>query len=122
MFNSNSCAMCRHPITDPVCRGCYIKQTRVIMQDLKISYIIKDFVSAKIKKSYPIETINDTSCILCKKDTVSICRYCFSLVLIRILREINFPESLIKNFRDSPMYDESSAENTYIALKIPTIR
>ena len=99
VVNSNSCVICGYSITDPVCRGCYIKQTKVLLQDLKISPIIKDFVSTKIRSIHPIETLNDAECVLCKKDTASLCRYCFSVSLIRILREINFPEDLIERLQ-----------------------
>jgi len=114
MLNTNSCVLCGYSITDPVCKGCYIKQTRALLQDLKISYIIKDFISIKLKKVQIKETLNDSECILCEKDTVSICRYCFSLILIRIMREINAPENLINNFKYNPTYEETVLDHDFI--------
>lgn len=104
MYNSNSCVICGYSITDPICRGCYIKQTKVLLQDQKINSITINFILNKVKNMTPLETLNDTDCILCKKDTVTICRYCFSVNLIRILRELNFTEDLIETFE----YQENS--------------
>lgn len=53
------------------------------------------------------ENLNDTECILCKNDTTSICRYCFLIVLRRILRELNFSENLIGNFDYDPKYKKN---------------
>lgn len=111
MINFNLCAICGDSITDPICKSCYIKQTLVLLVDLKISPITNDFINKKLKEISLLETLNDTECILCKKDTASICHYCFSIALIRILREINFPENLIENFEYLPIYDENSLEN-----------
>ena len=106
MFSSNSCATCGDSITDPICRNCYIKQTQILLQDLKINPMIKNFIFNKIKKEYPIDTLNDTECILCKKESVTLCRYCFSVILMKILSEINFPEDLIEIFRYKSPYVE----------------
>ncbi len=94
---SNSCVMCRYSITDPVCGRCYIKQTEAMLNDLKVHSLAIEVIMTKIKSKF-IETLNDTVCILCKKENVALCRYCFSLILINTLRELNLSEKLIKNF------------------------
>jgi hypothetical protein len=73
--------------------------------------MIGDFIGYKLKNIFHSETLNDTECILCKNENVSMCRYCFSVALIRILRELNFTEDLIKNFGDNQMLGEASLEN-----------
>ena len=108
MVSSNACAVCKYSITDPVCKSCYIKETRVLLNDLKVDSMISDYIKVKLKKiAYP-EYLNDTECILCRKENVYICRYCFSVLLLRVLRELNFTEDLIKNFKYNSVYGEVS--------------
>jgi hypothetical protein len=111
LFNSNSCVICEYSITDPICRDCYIKQTTILLNDLKINHMINNIISNKIKKVFSLETINNTKCILCKENNVTMCRYCFSVILIRILRELNLTEDLIENFEYKPIYEEVSLKN-----------
>jgi len=106
MLCSNSCIMCKYSISDPICRNCYIKQTEILLNDLELPEMVTVIISNKLKKKVPIETLNDMGCILCKRENVSMCRYCFSIILTNILRELNFTEELINNFKYSPIYEE----------------
>jgi hypothetical protein len=69
-----------------------------------------DYVKNKLKRTFNPESMNDAECIICKKNHLSTCRYCFSLVLIRTLRELNFTEDLIDGFGYNPLYGEVSLE------------
>lgn len=111
MFGSNSCAVCGDSITDPVCRRCYIKQTEILLNDLNIHEIANEIILRKIKNKFPIETLNETECILCRKDYAAICRYCFSIILTNLLRELNFTKEMIENFGYNSIYEENSLEN-----------
>jgi len=107
MFDSNSCAICKYPITDPVCRGCYIKQTKASLQDLEMNSVTINFILNKVKNTLNAETLNDTECILCKKDNVSVCGYCFSVILTKTLKELNFTDDMIENFQHQSGYEEN---------------
>jgi len=109
MFNSNSCVICNDSISDPVCRGCYIKQIKILLNDLKMHSLAKENILNRVKKSFPLETLNDIECILCKKDNVAMCRFCFSEIIVRRLRELNLTEDLIENFG----YNVIDIRNTY---------
>jgi hypothetical protein len=98
MFNPNSCTICGDSISDPVCKGCYLKQTEILLNDLSSHRMANKIILKKIKNRLPIETPNDTECILCRKDNVAVCRYCFSIILTNILRDSNFTEEMIENF------------------------
>jgi hypothetical protein len=111
MFSSNSCIVCEDSISDPVCRSCYIKQIDILLDEFKVHPIAKEIIFRKIKNKFPTETLNDTECILCRKDNVTICRYCFSIILRDILRELNFSDDLIENLGFNPMHEEISSEN-----------
>jgi hypothetical protein len=116
MNNSNSCVICGDPVTDPVCVSCYIKQTRILLNDLKVNSIVSYFIINKLKNKFKLETLNDEECILCKKDTVTACYYCFSETLIRILKELNFTENIIENFKYNHMCKEIYLENENLCL------
>jgi hypothetical protein len=98
MLNSNLCVVCGDSISDPVCRGCYIKQTEILLNDLNLHQIANEIILRKIREKFPIDSVNDTDCILCGKDNVAMCRYCFSVILRKILRDLNFTEEIIDNF------------------------
>jgi hypothetical protein len=82
----------------------------ISLNDLKVNPLISNFINKKLKNLTSQENLNDTRCILCKRDTVSICRYCFSENIIRILRELNFSEDLVENFCDNSIYEEIEME------------
>ena len=110
MLNSNSCIICEDSISDPVCRSCYLKQINILLNDFKIHPIANEIILRKIKNKFPIETLNNTECILCLKENVTMCRYCFSVILRDILRELNFTEDLIENFGFNPLDEERFLE------------
>jgi len=98
IFNSNLCILCGDSISDPVCRGCYLKQTEILLNDLNLPEIANEVILRKIKNNFPTENLKSTECVLCRKDNVTICRYCFSIMLTNLLRELNLSENLIKRF------------------------
>ena len=102
MFNFNSCIICEDSISDPACGVCYIKQIKVLLNDFKFHYIAKETILRKIKNEFPIESLNNTKCILCQREKVTICRHCFSIILVSVLRELNFTEDLIEEFGFNP--------------------
>lgn len=109
--NSNSCMICGYSITDPVCGSCYTKQTLVLLSDLKLNSTTNIFIEKKLKNIFYSEKLNDINCILCKKNNVFICHYCFLENLGRILEELNFNEGMINNLRGDLSYEENSLEN-----------
>ena len=119
MFSSNSCMVCEDSISDPVCRNCYLKQIKILLDDLKMHTIAKEIILNKIKNKFPIETLNNIECILCRKDNVAICRYCFSIILRDILRESNFTENSIEEFGFNPFHHENFLESESILEKVP---
>ncbi len=91
------------------------KTNRILLNDLEVNSINCDYINKKLKNINSAETLNDTECILCRKDVVSICRYCFSIALVRILRELNFTEDLIGNFEYDTLYGEIPLKNEFIS-------
>jgi len=114
MFNSNSCIVCEDSISDPVCRSCYIKQIGILLNDLHLHEIAGEIILNKIKGKFPISNLNNTKCILCGREKVTMCRYCFSIILTNILRELNFTEDLIEDFGYNSEYDEFPSKHECI--------
>ncbi|PIN88682.1 hypothetical protein COU61_03935 [Candidatus Pacearchaeota archaeon CG10_big_fil_rev_8_21_14_0_10_35_13] len=106
MFNQNSCVVCGHSIADPICSRCYTNQTMILLHDLRIDPMIKEYINNKLKNHFSTETINDAECISCRSDVTTVCHYCFSAVLLRILLELNFPEDLVNIMGCKPVYEE----------------
>jgi hypothetical protein len=82
MLDQDSCVVCDYPITDPVCMECYIRETIAKLHDLKIPEIMCNFVKSKLRKMVSLGDSNDSFCIGCGRERVSVCRYCFSLILL----------------------------------------
>lgn len=99
MNDFTSCVICEDSITDPVCVNCYINQTITLLNHLNVNSITRNIIIHKLKATSKLDTLNETECILCKKGTVTVCRYCFSWRVTRVLRELRFPENLIVNFQ-----------------------
>ncbi len=118
MFNSNSCRVCNESISDPICRDCYIKQIRILLNDLPIHLQDKEIILNMIKNEFLVETLNDTECILCKQKDVILCRYCFSKILVNILKEMNFTEDLIESFGYNIIDEENNLKIKEDQIKI----
>ncbi|MDP3917048.1 MAG: hypothetical protein Q8Q42_02055 [Nanoarchaeota archaeon] len=83
----------------------------MLLNDLNLHEIAKEIILNKVKNEFPAETLNNTECILCRKDNVAICLYCFSIILTNILRELNFSEEMIENFGYNEVYGENIFQN-----------
>ncbi|MBW6442353.1 hypothetical protein K0A97_01050 [Patescibacteria group bacterium] len=98
MLDNNLCILCGDSISDPICRGCYIQQVGILLNDLKLHPLVSEVILTKLKRRFPMESLNDTSCILCNREEVVLCRYCFSVLINRILGELNFSDEFIEDF------------------------
>lgn len=115
MFNTNSCVSCLDSISDPICRECYIKQITIFLNDLNLSESTNNLILKKIKNRFPTESLNDTKCISCGKEEITICRYCFSIILKKVLRDLDFSEDVIRDFGYNYTYEEDSLEKNYLS-------
>lgn len=95
---TNLCMMCEYSITDPMCGKCYLRQLAVILEDSKMHPLAINIILQKMQGKILIETTNEATCILCRKENLTLCRYCFTLILMNILRDLNMPEDFIRNF------------------------
>jgi hypothetical protein len=107
ILGSNSCVVCQDSISDPVCKSCYIKQLKVLLNDFKIHPTAREIILRKIKNKFftsPLDDTGETKCILCQRENVTMCRYCFSVILRDTLRELGFTKDSIEEFGFNTIY------------------
>ena len=99
IFKDNDlCVKCLEPISNPVCVNCYMKEIISWMDDEEMDPLAKSIVSSAIERRTRTDTDNYTKCVLCKKENLTLCSYCFFLISIRTLNELNFPRDKIEKF------------------------
>ena len=94
----NLCVKCSQIISNPVCERCHISEVRQWLRDLSVGAIPRKLVLEKVQKELTPETFNDDSCVICGKETLSTCSYCFFLTVARVLKELNFPDKEVAKF------------------------
>ena len=85
-------------ITNPVCTNCYLRQVNLWLKKMNITTIPRNIILSKIKQTTQYETTNSETCILCNKEEITLCSYCFFAMSTRVLMELNFPEEIIQVF------------------------
>ena len=106
----NLCIRCYEPITNPVCTKCHLREIDAWLRDKKINSMMRAVVLKSIKNSVPEEALNENNCILCNKEDLSACSYCFFLISARVLRELNFGQELVTDFLETFNYQLGHSE------------
>ncbi len=66
----------------------------------------KQQILTKIKQDNFSEDLGKTECIICKKENVSVCSYCFFLKTTKTLRKLNLGGQFIQYFLATFSYYE----------------
>jgi hypothetical protein len=99
VFKDNDvCVRCLEPISNPVCVHCYMKEIVAWMEDKEIESLAKSIIFTTIERRIEAEAENSTKCVLCKKEKITLCSYCFFLIVARTLNELNFPQDKVEDF------------------------
>ncbi len=101
------CKICFENINDPICIYCYINQIKIWLEDQELNPVIRKYLINKIRSKLAIEGINSIRCIICKKESVNLCYYCFSELILNFMNEMNFTEDFIDNFSNAFNYNSS---------------
>lgn len=109
-FKQGICTTCSEVITNPVCERCYLKEIAQWLKDFGLDPIPMRVVMTRIKEELSPESVNETTCILCGRETLSACAYCFFLKTARVLKELNFPDKVIRHFLEIFNYRYSHEE------------
>ncbi len=93
------CIICLDPITNPICEECHINEIETWLIDLNLTKEMirktkKEIRKIKTKKEY----LNESYCVICQKQRISTCSYCFFLRVAKKLKKLNFPYQYIEDF------------------------
>ena len=94
------CEICLMPISHPICINCYSKHVRYWLKDLNISQLKKLELDRKLRRMLLTETLNEERCIVCGKEAVSVCSYCFFLKMSRLLVALDFSKKSQDSFQE----------------------
>jgi hypothetical protein len=108
-----TCEVCMQPITNPICVGCYIKQIEAWLKDIHMTAIPRSVIISQIKKNMVFDSLNEEECVICRKDSVSICSYCFfkqvSIILHKMEVRAEFVDVFLASFNYVQQYDNCEA-------------
>jgi len=63
-----------------------------------MSVIEAKIVISHIKKRLPVSYNNTGVCVICGKEVLEVCSYCFVLIASSVLRELNFARNFEEDF------------------------
>ena len=106
----NLCVSCYDTITNPVCEACHQREVSIWLKDVGIDSKTSKHIIEEIKESMPEEAMNENICILCGRNTLSTCSYCFFLASAKVLKKLHIDHKLIEYFLQSFNYRMGHAE------------
>lgn len=83
----NRCMRCYEPITNPVCVKCHLDEVRFFLKDFDIDPHIVGLIVNDIKTYIREEPIHSETCLLCGKENLSFCSYCFFMIAARVIKK-----------------------------------
>lgn len=98
MKSNHVCESCHIGITDPICENCYLKQLELWLQHYRVNDKVIRKILRKSKSKIQSESLNGFRCILCGRDSVTICSYCSFSKIEGILQECGLSKKLIDTF------------------------
>lgn len=82
----NRCMRCYEPITNPVCVKCQLEEVRFFLTDSEVNPFLIKTILHDVKSYVREEGINTDCCVLCGKENLSFCSYCFFMVAARVIK------------------------------------
>ena len=107
-----TCEICLHRISNPVCVSCYLKHVNEWLRDFGLDANQRTKVIEKVRKRLPRETLNEHRCVICGNDEVSVCMYCAFLRTSEIILKMHLEREKINNLME--VYDFSRLEESDI--------
>lgn len=98
MKDKEICSICNRITTNPVCVRCSTKHFIVWLNDYDIDIEKRLTLTRKIRNYFFFESLMSYECLLCKSETMYVCSYCFFYEIVIIMKKLNFPEDMLKDF------------------------
>ena len=111
VVEQNLCVQCYDTITNPVCEECHMKHVARWLKDSPLDIKEKRELMCEIKASLPQEAMNENICILCGKNTLSVCSYCFFLDAARVIKKRINSKIALQSFL--AMFDYQKGHDSY---------
>ena len=92
------CVNCYQGITNPICEKCRTKQLAIWLNDAEIDPSTTTKIIRKIRENLSFNYNNESLCILCGSELITICTYCYFFKVDRILRSLNLTDETIEEF------------------------
>lgn len=97
-MNEKMCITCYEPITNPVCEWCYMKQISSWLEHAGMKNEKREKIISSLKESFTPELPTGNTCVLCGKEEVKICSYCFFVKIGKEMKKIKLSEHLVQSF------------------------
>lgn len=82
----NRCMRCYEPITNPVCVKCHLEEVRFFLNDFDIDKDTSEKILHDIRSYVREEGLYTDNCVICRKENLSFCSYCFFLIAARMIK------------------------------------
>jgi glycosyltransferase involved in cell wall biosynthesis len=92
------CSSCDRRIINPVCPTCRLEELQAWLRDQDLAAEKKTLLLDKAAQVFPLKSESTVPCISCKKNTVSMCTYCFFLKFEKILRSSKVSDEVIQSY------------------------
>ena len=74
-----TCSVCNQDIEVPICNDCYDREFQLLLSELSLNQPISEAVLQRFRtRLFHLNDFSEEPCILCGRETVSICAPCFS--------------------------------------------
>lgn len=105
MLQLTLCAKCNYGISDPICVRCYILELAIWLNEQNIGLDKRAKLMRKIRNNLMHSHFSDQSCIICEKNTVSLCTYCFFFNVMYYLKTLKFSDEVLESFMEHFNYE-----------------
>ena len=96
--DDENCSICLQSITNPMGQECYLNHVNMWLMSQGMSEIEIEIIRKYIKKRLPKNNLNREMCVTCGNEYLSVCSYCFVLLVSRVLSEFSFARSFEEDF------------------------
>lgn len=92
------CMRCFEPITNPVCVRCHLEEIRFFLNDAEVDKDLRKEIIDDIRSYVRGESLHEENCILCQKENLSVCSYCFFLISAKVIKKWLGNGEILANF------------------------
>jgi hypothetical protein len=90
-----------------------MKQIEAWLKYINMTEIPRKVIISQIRKNISFDSLNETECVVCGKDNVGVCSYCFFNKVSRILSNMKLKNDFIEDFLASFNYVHSHEQEEH---------